>query len=264
MTKMADLRRRLPEIARLRLKGATWPDVAEFLAEQGLAVSANELRPYWSRLAGERHPAEILLDLAEARAEEAERQAAASKEFANFQLRSVSVLAGVAKEVKGLRARVDVLTKRNEELEAVELFPEGAANALRELKSLREEVGELRRRNAELDTVVARTAQLKRRSVEKAAEKAEEVERLRRQITDLQERTAELEKDKTRAEEAGRWAETGAGTFEALSDMLVGQQKELKAEKAELEADLRAVDMMSLGLGVGRKTRRQLRRYIGT
>jgi chromosome segregation ATPase len=264
MSKMADLHRRLPEIAEHRLRGATWPDIAKILVEAGLTVTADELRPYWSRLAGERHPAEILLEAAEARAEEAERQAAASREFSNVQLRSLAAIAGTVSEVKKLRVRVDALTKRNEELEAIERVTEGALNAAKEAKILRQEVKELQGRNAELEAVVAQTAQAEERAAEKIAEIAEEAERLRRQMSDFQERSTGLEAARKSAEEAGLWAESRASTFEALSDLLYEQRNELEARKAELEGDLSAIDMMSLGLGVGRKARRQLRRHLGT
>jgi chromosome segregation ATPase len=262
MSKMADLRRRLPEIAEHRLRGATWPDIAKILAEAGLRITADELRPYWARLAGERHPAEILLEIAEARVEEAERQAAASRQMSSLHLRSLAAAAGTVREVNKLRAQVDALTKRNEELEAIEPVEHDAERAADEAKGLRQEMNTLLSRNAELEALVAKTRQAEWRAAEKVAEIAEEAERLRRQVNDLQERSLELEAARTSAEKARQWAESRASTFEALSDLLYAQRNELEARTTELEADLAAVNMMSLGLGIGRKARRQLRRHV--
>lgn len=263
MTKIADLRARLPEIAAHRLKGAAWSDIAKLLVETGLTITPNELRPYWARLSGGRHPAEIVLEAVGARAEEAERQAAASKEFANAQLRAAHALGPYVGEVNRLRNRVDALEARNAELEAIQAQAAEASASVEELERLHAKIDALLALNAELEAVAARAEQAERRAALEEAGEAEELVSLRRQVNDLQRRNAELEAESVRAEEAGLWAATQADTYEALSELLLGQRDELQARNAEIQADLRAVDFMSLGVGVGRRSRRGLARYAG-
>ena len=78
----ADLvRERLDEIASLRMDGTTWPVIALHLSLTGINVSGDEIRAYWGRFSGGKHPAEILVERSAVRARDAERRLAEATEI---------------------------------------------------------------------------------------------------------------------------------------------------------------------------------------